>query len=129
MDRKQSPKSYLCRVCGYTNKEAASSIEENCAVCGIGLSEAAANTMLLMKRSFQLPRGNQQTEVLIILEVLSEPMLALLIVGFVVYFTLGDVKEAVILLCVVCLSVLIWGMAFGRQHDAAAKGQFAGRAS
>jgi len=54
-------------------------------------------------------------------------MLALLIVGFVVYFELGDVNKA-IMPGFACLSVLIWRLAFGRQRYAAAQGQFAGRA-
>ena len=128
MDSKQFCKGYLCRVCGWLNQVAASSIEERCAVCGMGLSEAAANTLPLKKRSHELPRHNQWIELLIILEVFREHMLALLIVGFVVYFTPGDVKKAIILLGFVCLSVLLWRMAFSRQHYVAAKGQFTGRA-
>ena len=92
-----------------------------------GLNEPVAKTKLLQDGPNELPRHNQRIELRIIQEVLSEPMLALLIIGFVFYFELGDVKEA-IMLGFACLSVFIWRLAFGRQRDAAAQGQFAGRA-
>ena len=120
MESKQSRKRNLCRVCGYTNQAAASSIEERCGGCGIGLSEAAANALLLKNGRNELARQNQRTEFWFILDDLGEPMLALMIVGFVVYRARGDVKEAIILLGFACLSALIWRMAFSRQRYAAA---------
>ncbi|MDO9439786.1 MAG: cation-translocating P-type ATPase [Beijerinckiaceae bacterium] len=72
-----------------------------------GLSEAAAKARLLEDGPNELPRHNQRTALRIILEVLREPMLALLIGGGVVYLALGDVKEAIILVVFACLSVLI----------------------
>ncbi len=72
-----------------------------------GLSEAAANARLLEDGPNELPRRNQRTALRIMLEVLREPMLALLIGGGVVYLALGDVKEAIILLVFACFSVLI----------------------
>ncbi len=72
-----------------------------------GLSEDTAETRLIADGPNELPRHNQRTLLRIALEVLREPMLALLIGGGVVYLALGDVREAVILLTFACLSVLI----------------------
>ncbi len=72
-----------------------------------GLSAATVQRRLLEDGPNELPRYDQRTLLRIILEVLREPMLALLILGGVVYLVLGDVKEAVVLLVFSCLSVLI----------------------
>ena len=72
-----------------------------------GLGEAVAKARLLEDGPNELPRGNQRTALRIFLEVIREPMLALLIGGGVVYLALGDVKEAIILLVFACASVLI----------------------
>lgn len=72
-----------------------------------GISEEAAKTQLLADGANELPKHNQRTAFRIILEVLREPMLALLIGGGVVYLALGDIKEAIILLVFACFSVLI----------------------
>jgi P-type Ca2+ transporter type 2C len=72
-----------------------------------GLSAAAAKARLIEDGPNELPKHNQRTALRIVLEVLREPMLALLIGGGVVYLALGDVKEAIILLVFACLSVLI----------------------
>lgn len=55
----------------------------------------------------ELPRPDQRTTSRIVLEVLREPMLALLLGGGVVYLLLGDVKEALILLAFATMSVVI----------------------
>ena len=55
----------------------------------------------------ELPRPDQRTTLRIILEVLREPMLALLLGGGVIYLLLGDLKEAVILLIFATMSVAI----------------------
>ncbi len=72
-----------------------------------GLSEAEAKTRLAADGPNELMQANRRTVSRIVLEVLREPMLALLIGGGVVYLALGDVKEATILLVFACLSVLI----------------------
>ena len=72
-----------------------------------GLSEAVANARLADEGPNELPQSNRRSAFRIVLDVLREPMLALLVGGGVVYLTLGDVKEAVILLVFACLSVLI----------------------
>jgi Ca2+-transporting ATPase len=72
-----------------------------------GLGEGAAKARLLEDGPNELPKHDQRTAFRIILDVVREPMLALLIGGGVVYLALGDVKEAIILLVFACLSVLI----------------------
>ncbi|WP_294540290.1 cation-translocating P-type ATPase [uncultured Rhodoblastus sp.] len=72
---------------------------------GLSQSEAAAR---LEEEGFnELPQAERRTPFRIILEVLREPMLALLIGGGVIYLALGDVKEALVLLAFACLSVTI----------------------
>jgi Ca2+-transporting ATPase len=72
-----------------------------------GLSEADAQTRLKTDGYNELPRANRRTPFRIVLEVLREPMLALLLGGGVVYLVLGDLQEAVILLAFASMSVLI----------------------
>jgi Ca2+-transporting ATPase len=72
-----------------------------------GLSAADAQTRLQTHGYNELPRGNRRTPFRIVLEVLREPMLALLLGGGVIYLVLGDLREAVILLAFASMSVLI----------------------
>jgi P-type Ca2+ transporter type 2C len=72
-----------------------------------GLGEAEAKARLAADGPNELAQADRRTVWRIALDVLREPMLALLIGGGVVYLALGDVKEAVILLAFACLSVLI----------------------
>lgn len=72
-----------------------------------GLTEADAKARLQVDGPNELPKQDQRTAFRIILEVLREPMLALLISGGIVYLLLGDTTEAIILLVFACLSVLI----------------------
>lgn len=55
----------------------------------------------------ELPQPDRRTPLRIVLEVLREPMFALLIGGGVIYLLLGDVKEALILLAFALLSIAI----------------------
>ena len=55
----------------------------------------------------ELPQPNRRTPFRIVVEVLREPMLALLLGGGLIYLALGDTKEALILLAFATLSVLI----------------------
>src|SRR6516165_3354376 len=71
-----------------------------------GLSEADAQARLKAEGYNELPRPDRRTP-LIILEVLREPMLALLIGGGMIYLILGDLKEALILLVFATLSIVI----------------------
>src|SRR6516165_9844087 len=72
-----------------------------------GLSELDARARLKAEGYNELLRPNQRTTLLIILEVLREPMLALLIGGGMIYLILGDLKEALILLVFATLSIVI----------------------
>ena len=72
-----------------------------------GLSGAKVKCRQASEGFNELPRPDQRTTLRIILEVLREPMLALLLGGGVVYLLLGDLKEAVILLVFATMSVAI----------------------
>ena len=72
-----------------------------------GLSEADAQSRLAAEGYNELPQGNRRTPLRIVIEVLREPMLALLLVGGAIYLALGDVTEALILLVFASLSVVI----------------------
>ena len=72
-----------------------------------GLSDAEAQVRLRIEGYNELPRPDRRTPLRIVLEVLREPMLALLLGGSAVYLALGDLKEALILLVFATLSVLI----------------------
>ncbi len=70
-----------------------------------GLSEAEAQARLVTKGFNELPRSNRRTPLRIAIEVMREPMLALLLGGGCVYLLLGDLQEALILLAFATLSV------------------------
>ena len=72
-----------------------------------GLSEADVQAKLKAEGYNELPRPDRRTPLRIILEVLREPMLALLLGGGVIYLVLGDLKEAIILLAFATMSVFI----------------------
>jgi Ca2+-transporting ATPase len=72
-----------------------------------GLSEADAQTRLKSEGYNELPKSDRRTPLRIILEVVREPMLALLLGGGVIYLALGDLTEALILVVFATLSVLI----------------------
>ena len=70
-----------------------------------GLSEGEAEARLKDEGYNELPRRDRRTPLKIVLEVLREPMLALLICGGVDYLALGDWREALILLVFANLSI------------------------
>ena len=72
-----------------------------------GLSEAEAQSRLSAEGYNELPQPDRRTPFRIAIEVLREPMLALLLGGGGVYLLLGDLKEAVILLAFATMSILI----------------------
>jgi P-type Ca2+ transporter type 2C len=72
-----------------------------------GLSQADVEARQKTEGYNELPRPDRRTPLRIILEVVREPMLALLLGGGVVYLALGDLKEALILLAFATLSVVI----------------------
>lgn len=72
-----------------------------------GLNDSEAASRLKADGPNELPRREQRTALKIALDVLREPMLAMLLGGGVIYLLLGDAKEALILIAFACLSVLI----------------------
>jgi Ca2+-transporting ATPase len=72
-----------------------------------GLSEAEAQLRLKTEGYNELPRPDRRTPLKIVVEVMREPMIALLVAGGVVYLALGDWHEALILLVFANLSVVI----------------------
>jgi magnesium-transporting ATPase (P-type) len=64
-----------------------------------GLSAAEAAARLKAEGFNELPRAGRRSIVRLIADVLREPMLLLLLAGGGIYFLLGDLGEAVLLLC------------------------------
>jgi P-type Ca2+ transporter type 2C len=73
----------------------------------IGLSETEAQLRQKAEGYNELPRSEQRTALRVVLDVLREPMLALLLGGGLVYLLLGDLEEAAILLVFAGLSIVI----------------------
>ena len=63
-----------------------------------GLSASAARARLAQDGPNELPRAGRRSILRIAVEVLREPMLALLLAGGIAYLLLGDRVEALILL-------------------------------
>jgi Ca2+-transporting ATPase len=72
-----------------------------------GLGEADAQARLKAEGPNELPQPDRRTPLRIAVEVLREPMLALLLVGGIVYLALGDLKEAIILVAFATMSIVI----------------------
>ena len=72
-----------------------------------GLTEADAAVRLQAEGPNELPQPDRRTPFRIAIEVLREPMLALLLVGGIVYLALGDLKEAIILVAFATMSIVI----------------------
>lgn len=72
-----------------------------------GLSAAEAAARLAQDGPNELPRQGQRSILRIVLDVVREPMLALLIGAGAIYLALGDLHEALILVAFACLSIVI----------------------
>ncbi|HVA84874.1 MAG TPA: cation-translocating P-type ATPase [Candidatus Saccharimonadales bacterium] len=72
-----------------------------------GLRDAEAQARLRTEGYNALPSPNRRGQLRIVLEVLREPMMALLVGGGVIYLALGDLTEALILLAFASTSVVI----------------------
>ncbi|MDE2405108.1 MAG: cation-translocating P-type ATPase [Sphingomonadales bacterium] len=72
-----------------------------------GLSSQQARDGLLRDGPNELPRPPRRTPLRITLDVVREPMLAMLLVAGAVYLLLGDRTEAIILLVFACFSILV----------------------
>jgi P-type Ca2+ transporter type 2C len=72
-----------------------------------GLSQTEAEARLRAEGYNELPRPERRTPLRIVVEVLREPMLALLLCGGLVYLLLGDLREALLLLVFGAMSIVI----------------------
>ena len=72
-----------------------------------GLAEAEARARLEAEGFNELPTSERRSSLRIILEVLREPMMALLLAGGLIYLAIGDTEGAVVLLAFATLSVVI----------------------
>jgi Ca2+-transporting ATPase len=72
-----------------------------------GLSSSEAQTRLKRDGYNELPAAQRRSALRILLEVIRQPMFALLIAGGAVYLLLGDRMEAILLIIFASLSVLI----------------------
>jgi len=73
----------------------------------LGLSTAEAASRLRAEGFNELPATERRTPLRIVIEVLKEPMLALLLGAGAIYLLLGDLREAIILIIFATVSVLI----------------------
>ena len=72
-----------------------------------GLSGADALARRNAEGHNELPAANRRTPFRIVMEVVREPMLALLLGGGVVYLILGSITDALVLLAFALMSILI----------------------
>jgi len=72
-----------------------------------GLNEADAQARLKAEGYNELPRPARRTPLRIVIEVLREPMFALLLGSGVIYLALGEPKDALVLLAFAMMSILI----------------------
>jgi len=72
-----------------------------------GLSSAEARHRLLRNGANELPGGGTRSMLAILLEIIKEPMLALLMSGGLIYFLIGSRSEALILLGFATFSVIV----------------------
>jgi Ca2+-transporting ATPase len=72
-----------------------------------GLTNLAAQARLAQDGANEIPRARKTSLLGIIMNVLREPMLALLLVGGIAYLLLGDLTEALILLAFATFSVAV----------------------
>jgi len=73
----------------------------------LGLSSAEASSRLMSDGPNELPRAGRRSFLRIMVDVLREPMLALLIAGGVAYMLLGSLGEALILLGFATFSIAV----------------------
>ncbi len=72
-----------------------------------GLTAREAAARLAAEGPNELPRSNRRTAFRILLDVVREPMLALLLVGGLIYLLLGEPRDSLVLLAFALLSVVI----------------------
>jgi Ca2+-transporting ATPase len=72
-----------------------------------GLTEADARARLKTEGFNELPASERRTPLRIVLEVMREPMLSLLLGGALIYLTLGNLQDALVLAVFATLSIVI----------------------
>ncbi|MGW1423875.1 cation-translocating P-type ATPase [Bradyrhizobium manausense] len=72
-----------------------------------GLTASEAQVRLKAEGFNELPHTGRRTIVRLVIEVLREPMLLLLLAGGLIYFVLGDLGEALLLLAFATISIVI----------------------
>jgi Ca2+-transporting ATPase len=72
-----------------------------------GLTETEARARLKAEGYNELPSPERRTPLRIVLEVMREPMLALLMAGAVIYLALGNLHDALVLAAFATMSVVI----------------------
>jgi P-type Ca2+ transporter type 2C len=72
-----------------------------------GLSEVEAQARLKSEGYNELPRAARRTPLRIFIDVMREPMLALLVISGLIYLALGDLGEALILIAFASMSIVI----------------------
>lgn len=85
-----------------------------------GLSSHEASARLASEGPNVLASGEARTFGRIVLDVVREPMLALLLVAGAIYLALGDLHEALLLVAFACLSILITAIQETRTERAVA---------
>ncbi|MGQ0611302.1 MAG: cation-translocating P-type ATPase [Paracoccaceae bacterium] len=73
----------------------------------LGLTEAEAQARLAAEGYNELPHDGYRSPFRVLIEVLSEPMLALLLAGGAIYLLFGDLQEALLLLAFASFSILV----------------------
>ncbi len=79
-----------------------------------GITEQEAQTKLQQEGFNELPAGKKRSVFAIALKILSEPMFILLIAGGLLYFILGDAKQALVLVSFV---FVIMGITFYQENN------------
>jgi P-type Ca2+ transporter type 2C len=72
-----------------------------------GLAETDAQTRLKTEGYNELPASERRTTLGIVFEVVREPMLALLLVGVIIYLALGNLQDALVLAVFATMSIVI----------------------
>jgi Ca2+-transporting ATPase len=81
--------------------------EQRLATAQRGLSDNEAAYRLKKYGSNEIPRADQRTWVRIVVEVLREPMLALLLASGFIYLAIGELNDALLLVAFAMLSIVI----------------------
>ncbi len=72
-----------------------------------GLTEKEAASRLISEGPNEIPSGKSRGFLKIVLDTLKEPMLLMLLICAIIYFPLGNIEDAVILLCAALVIIVI----------------------